>query len=274
MQTAFSGVHALVTGGSSGIGLAISRELAAHGAHVHVAARRAAVLDAACAEISRVRRDSGQSVVAHVCDVASEDAVAQLFAALRAQDAEPDIVINSAGVSLPGYFDAIPVDDFRRVMQVNFMGTLHVLKHAVPPMMARGRGHILNVGSVASLVGVFGMTPYCASKFAVRGLTESLRSELTPHHITVSLLCPPDTDTPMLAAEAPLLPRETAALSKTAGVLSAAQVAKAAVRGLARGDALIVPGFEGRVTALAQRLVPGLVQRISDRIVRTARASC
>ena len=271
MQTVFSGVNALVTGGSSGIGLAISRELAARGAHVHIAARRAEVLDAACAEIAGVRQHPAQQVVAHVCDVASEDAVARLFATLRSHHAEPAVVVNSAGLSLPGYFDDLPIEDFSRVMQVNFMGTLHVLKHAVPLMTARGRGHILNVGSIASLLGVFGMTPYCASKFAVRGLTESLRAELAPHHIVVSLLCPPDTDTPMLAAEAARMPRETAALSKTAGVLSATQVAMAAIRGMERGQALIVPGLEGRVTALAQRLMPGLVRHINDRIVRTAR---
>jgi 3-dehydrosphinganine reductase len=98
-----------------------------------------------------------------------------------------------------------------------------------------------------------------------------LRSELKPHGIVVSLLCPPDTDTPMLAAEAALMPRETAALSKTAGVISATVVARAAIRGMERGQALIVPGLEGRFTALAQRLVPGVVERISDRIVRAAR---
>jgi 3-dehydrosphinganine reductase len=268
----FAGVNALVTGGSSGIGLAIARELAARGAHVHIAARRAGVLAEACKEISRVRHQSAPPPVAHVCDVASERDVAELFAALGAQHAEPGILVNSAGVSLPGYFEAIPLEEFNRVMQINFTGTLHVLKQAVPLMRARGGGHILNVGSVASLIGVFGMTPYCASKFAVRGLSDSLRSELKPHGIVVSLLCPPDTDTPMLAFEARLKPRETEALSKSAGVISAAVVAKAAIRGMERGRALIVPGLEGRFTALAQRLMPGMVERISDRIVRAARA--
>lgn len=267
----FSGVTALVTGGSSGIGLAIAGELAARGAHVHIAARRAQMLDEACTEIARRRHAAAPPPVGHVCDVASEHSVAQMFAELRAQNSEPGIIVNSAGVSLPGYFESIPVEEFTRVMQINFMGTLHVLKQAVPLMVARRGGHILNVGSVASLMGVFGMTPYCASKFAVRGLSDSLRSELKPHGIVVSLLCPPDTDTPMLAAEAALKPPETTALSKTAGVISATVVATAAMRGMERGQALIVPGLEGRFTALAHRLLPGMVERISDRIVRAAR---
>lgn len=267
----FLGTHALITGGSSGIGLAIGRELATRGAHVHLAARRAAELEAAAKQVAGARQAPDQLVVTHQCDVSSQADVAKLFAELLARNCEPGVIVNSAGVSLPGYFEAIPVEEFERVMQVNFMGTLHVLKQAVPLMMARGRGHILNIGSVASLIGVFGMTPYCASKFAVRGLTESLRSELKPHGITVSLLCPPDTDTPMLAAEAALKPRETEALSKTAGVVSAELVAKAAMRGLARRQATIVPGLEGQFTALAQRLVPGVVERISDRMVSRAR---
>ncbi len=267
----FSGANALITGGSSGIGLAIAVELAGRGAHIHIAARRTSVLETACLEIGRAKQRPQQQVVAHACDVASPDDVARLFAQLHSAGADPSIVVNSAGMTLPGYFESVSVEEFERVMQVNFMGTLHVLKHAVPLMMARGRGHILNVGSVASLIGVFGMSPYCSSKFAVRGLTESLRSELKPHNISVSLLCPPDTDTPMLATDALLMPRETKALSKTAGVLSPQVVARAAVLGLARGQAVIVPGFDGRFTALAQRLVPGLVERISDRIIARAK---
>jgi 3-dehydrosphinganine reductase len=267
-----AGASALVTGGSSGIGLAIAAELVAAGADVHLAARRPEVLESARLSLESARRHAAQRIDAHVCDVASALAVAGLVGDLARAGATPSIVVNSAGISRPGCFDTAAIDDFEDLMRVNFMGTVHVLKHAVPPMMAKQRGHILNVASVAGLLGVFGMPAYCASKFAVRGLSETLRAELKPHGIHVSLLCPPDTDTPMLAAEAATKPAETAALSRAAGIMTAAAVARAAMRGLARGQATIVPGFDSRVTALAQRFAPGLVERLSDRIVRRAQS--
>jgi 3-dehydrosphinganine reductase len=261
------GTRALVTGGSSGIGLAIAADLAARGIAVHIAARDRTRLDAAL----RTFDGAGADVRTHDCDVASAPDVAALFARLRADGAMPDIIVNSAGISCPGYFETLPLADFDRVMRVNYFGTLHVLKEAVPHLIALRRGWILNVASVAGLMGVFGMAPYAASKFAVRGLSETLRAELKPHGITVSLLCPPDTDTPMLQADVARQPVETTALSKAAGVLSAAEVARAALAGLARGRAIIVPGRDARLTTLLLRLAPGLVERLSDRIVRRAR---
>ncbi len=264
------GTHALVTGGSSGIGLAIAMELSRLGCHVHIAARRVDVLDRARYTIEAERLHATQQILAYSRDVSDRSDVAALFDALRAQHAEPAIVVNSAGVTRPGHFEEIPVEEFERVMQVNYMGTVHVLKEAVPGMRARGAGHILNIGSMAALVGVFGLSAYSASKFAVRGLTACLRSELKPHGVVVSLLCPPDTDTPMLAAEAISTPDETAALAATTGVMTAGQVAQSALRGMRRRQAVIVPGLESRLTAAAERLVPGLVEGVSDRIVRQA----
>jgi 3-dehydrosphinganine reductase len=264
------GAHALVTGGSSGIGRSIAAELARLGCHVHLVARRPDRLLQAVDLVAAQRCASTQRIVSHTCDVSSESDVTALFAHLRTQSEEPSIVINSAGATRPGYVDALPLSAFEQLMAVNYFGTINVLKAAVPGMKTRGEGHILNVASLAALVGVFGMSAYCGSKFAVRGLTESVRAELRPHGINVSLLCPPDTDTPMLAEEVTTRPPETAALSESAGTLSPDFVAAVAVRGLQRGQALIVPGFEGRVTALTQRLAPGLVERISARIVRKA----
>jgi 3-dehydrosphinganine reductase len=265
-----NGAHALVTGGSSGFGLAIAMALSRLGCHVHIVARRVDVLDRAQHTIEAERLQPTQQIRAYAYDVASRSDVAALFDVLRASDAEPAIVVNSAGVTRPGHFEEIPVEEFERLMRVNYVGTLHVLKEAVPALKARGSGHILNIASVAGLLGVFGLSAYSASKFAVRGLTACLRSELKPHGVTVSLLCPPSTDTPMLAAEALSTPDETAALAARSGVMSAAQVAQAALHGMRRGHAVIVPGLESRLTAVAERFVPGLVERICDRIVSHA----
>lgn len=265
----FAGRHALTTGGSSGIGLAIAGELARAGCHVHIAARRRGPLDAALSALEASRADASQEFSAHSCDISDRAEVAALFSELRGAGRAPSIVVNSAGVSLAGYFQRTPEEDFARVMQVNYFGTLYVLKEAVPDMLAAREGRILNISSVAGLFGVFGYSAYCASKFAVSGLTQTLRSELKPHGIGVSLLCPPDTDTPMLDAEADN-PPETRALSKTSGLLTAERVARAATSGLRRGRAVIVPGVEGKLITAAQRFAPGLVERLGDWIIRRA----
>jgi 3-dehydrosphinganine reductase len=265
----FAGRHVLTTGGSSGIGLAIAKELVRIGCHVHIAARRRDALDRAISALEAVRVNASQEFSAHACDVSSPAEVTALFSLLRARGQPPSVVINSAGISLAGYFQQTSVEDFERVMRVNYFGTLYVLKEAIPDMVAAREGCILNVSSVAGLLGVFGYSAYCASKFAVCGLTQTLRSELKPHGIQVSLLCPPDTDTPMWRAEADN-PPETRALSQTGGLLTADQVARAAIRGLRGGKASIVPGAGGKLVAAAQRFAPGLLERVMDRIIRRA----
>ena len=134
-------------------------------------------------------------------------------------------------------------------------------------MKARGGGYIVNTSSMAGLIGVFGYTDYCASKFALVGFSEALRSELKPHGITVSVLCPPDTDTPGFATENQTKPEETRAISATAKVVSPDAVADELLRGMARERFLIIPGFDSRLGVLAKRFVPGVVQRVMDRTV-------
>lgn len=267
----FAGRHVLATGGSSGIGLAIARELARAGCHIHLAARGSEGLSQALAALEALRTGASQDFSAHSCDISVRAEVDSLFTQLRAKGRSPSIVVNSAGISLAGYFQQIPVEDFERVMQVNYFGTLYVLQQAVPEMLAAREGCILNISSIAGLRGVFGYSAYCASKFAVSGLTEVLRSELKPHGIQVSLLCPPDTDTPMFRAEADN-PPETKALSKAGGVLTPEQVARSAIRGLRRRKAIIVPGIEGKLITVAQRFAPGLVERVEDWMIRRAAA--
>lgn len=266
------GEHALVVGGSSGIGLALAREFVRKGACVHIAARRQNLLGSALAQLQRESPHPEAPHTAHSCDVTKDEDVARLFAELSALGGSPIIVVNAAGMTIPGLFVDAPGEDLERMMDANFMGTVRIVRAAVPHMIAQRRGYILNVSSLASLITCFGMTGYCASKFAVRGFTETLRAELKLDGIEVSLLCPPDTDTPMLAAEIPLRSLETDALSGSAQLLTAEQVAKAAIAGMEKGRATIVPGGTARLTALAQRLAPGLIEKLSHRIVQKARA--
>ncbi|MEM8930965.1 MAG: SDR family NAD(P)-dependent oxidoreductase, partial [Acidobacteriota bacterium] len=190
------GLDVLITGGSSGIGRAIARRCVETGAHVHLVARDATRLVDAQRELLRACVRPRQEVTWSACDVTSAEAVEVLFARLQQIGFVSELVVNSAGIGMPGTYSSLSLDDYERAMQVHYVGTLRILDRVIPGMVERGRGDILNIGSIAALLGVYGLSAYCASKFAIRGFTESLRYELKPHGVSVSLLCPPDTETP------------------------------------------------------------------------------
>ena len=158
------------------------------------------------------------------------------------------MLITSAGLAKPGYFEEVPVSVFERTMAVNYFGTLYFVKAVVPAMRRRGRGAIVLISSGAGLVGLFGYTPYCPTKFAVRGLAESLRGELKLNGVSVTIVYPPDTDTPQLAEENRTKPVETKALTASAGLWTADEVARLTLEGVRRGAFAVAPGFQ--LTAL------------------------
>jgi 3-dehydrosphinganine reductase len=257
--------HVLITGGSSGIGLALARQAAAAGARVSLVARDAAKLAAA-------RTAVGEATFTAVADVAVE---AQLLAALAAAErahGPVDVLIASAGVARPGYFEEVPVAVFERTMAVNYFGTLYALKAVVPAMRARGRGAVVLVSSGAGLHGFFGYTPYAPSKFALRGLAEALRAEMKDTGVHVMIVYPPDTDTPQLAEENRTKPVETQAITAGGGLWTSDAVARLTLAGLARRRFTVTPGWQ--VTALAwlnSILAPMLFWHF-DRTARQARA--
>jgi len=246
----------LVTGGSSGIGLAAAKLLSAQGAHVWLAARRQGQLEAALKEVEAARQSSSQGcgiVAADLSDPAqAEAAVARVTRAAG----RLDVVINSAGITQPGYVQALPLEVFRRLMEVNYYGTVYVAKAALPGMLERGAGHIINISSMAGYVGVFGYSAYDATKFAVAGFSEVLRAEMNPHGIRVSVAFPPDTDTTQLKYEQPFTPAETKAISGAAKALSAETVARSILKQAEKGHFFIFPGFDSRLFYLLTSKLP------------------
>lgn len=269
---AFDGALAFIPGGSTGIGRAVAERLAARGADVAIFARRREPLEDAAAAIAARRTRPDQRVVWRQCDVADADATTAVLSAAIAELGTPDLLINCAGRAVPDYFERIATAQLVETLRINVGGTWNALQVVLPHMRARRRGHVVNVSSLAGLIGVFGYTDYCASKFALIGLSEALRSELRRDGVTVSVLCPPDTDTPALAEENRTKPAETRAVSAGASILSADAVAAALLDGIARHRFLIIPGREARFAHLMKRFFPGLVTWVMDRqVARAAR---
>jgi len=154
-------------------------------------------------------------------------------------------------------------------MKTNLYGAWNTISALLPHMRERG-GYIVNVSSMAGLIGVFGYTDYSASKFALIGLSEALRSELRRYGITVSVLCPPDTDPPGLQEENKTKPPETKATSARAKLMQPDAVARALINGMERRRFLIIRGFDGKLTFAVKRLFPGLVDWMMSRDIRKA----
>ncbi|HEY5789315.1 MAG TPA: SDR family oxidoreductase [Gammaproteobacteria bacterium] len=260
--------HALISGGSSGIGLALAQRLAHDGWSLSLLARdpgRLATAREALLAAGAARCET------HAVDVADAAAAHAAVAAATAALGTPDRVILSAGLALPQYFERLEQDDFRRLMQVNYFGTLHVIRAALPAMRERKRGHLVLVSSGAGLVGLYGYAAYSPTKFAVRGLAEVLRAELRADGIGVSVVFPPDTDTPQLAAEERTKPAETRAIAGAAKVWSADAVARVTLRGVERGRFYITPGWEMTALGALHSLLRVPLQYWFDRLARRAR---
>lgn len=239
----FEGKVALITGGSSGIGLALAKGLAAQGAHVWITGRREDALSAAQREILNA---TGQTCNLFAADVTDASRVEKLIAEITRRDGVPDLVINSAGVTRPGYMQELGLDVFREMMEINYFGTVNVVKAVLPGMMSRGTGHIVNISSVAGFGGVFGYSAYGASKYAVRGFSDVLRSEMKAYGLRVSVVFPADTDTPQLAYERPFQPPETKIMNGKAKVRSADEVAKTILRDVQKNKYVILIGEDAK----------------------------
>jgi NAD(P)-dependent dehydrogenase (short-subunit alcohol dehydrogenase family) len=263
----FAGKNVYITGGSSGIGLSTAKLLAAAGAHISVFARGRERLESASQEIRSLRRSENQGVSWTALDVSRKDQVDQVMATAVGEFGAPDLLINCAGRAYPRYFEDITYEQFDETMRTNFFGVWHTVSALVPHMKERG-GHIVNVSSMSGFVGVFGYTDYAASKFAIIGFSEALRSELRRYGIRVSVLCPPDTDTPGFQVENRTKPEETQAVSAAARVMRPDDVAKGLIQGIRKGKFLIIPNFEGRMIYLVKRVFPSLLDRIMDRDIR------
>jgi NAD(P)-dependent dehydrogenase (short-subunit alcohol dehydrogenase family) len=198
MMDTLEGKHAVVTGASRGIGLAIARRLAAGGARVTLMARDAAALEAAA-------RQLGGAVAWQVVDVADQASVAEAFARAGAAD----ILVNNAGQAASSPFVKTDAAMWQRMLDVNLTGAYHCIQAALPPMLEAGWGRIVNVASTAGLTGYRYVAAYCAAKHGLVGLTRALALELASKGITVNAVCPGYTETDIVREAVANIVRKT-----------------------------------------------------------------
>jgi 3-dehydrosphinganine reductase len=257
------GKVSLITGGSSGIGLAAARWLAANGSHVWLVARRA---DSLAAAMEKLPCKQGQICGMVPADVSDPKQVTEAVERVTAAAGCPDLLFNSAGVVQPGYFHDLGRDVFHWMMEVNYFGTVYTTQAILPGMIARGTGHIVNISSIAGFIGLFGYTAYASSKFAVRGFSDALRAELKPLGINVSIAFPPDTETPQLFYEIPFRLPEQKALNNIPP-LSPERVANEILKGVSRGKYVILPGFYAKLFYFLSHVLNPAVNPVLDWLV-------
>ncbi|XVF13938.1 hypothetical protein REPUB_Repub09cG0013000 [Reevesia pubescens] len=239
--------HVFITGGSSGIGLALARQAASQGAKVSLLARSLNKLEEAKESI---RLYSGVDVSIFSADVRDYDAVQRAV-----DDAGPiDVLVINQGVFVPQELEKQGLDEVKFMIDVNLMGSFNVIKAALPLMKKnkdRGPTSIALISSQAGQVGIYGYTAYSASKFGLRGLAEALQQEVIADNIHVSVIFPPDTDTPGLEQENKVKPELTKIRAGSSGSMKADEVAKKALDGIKSGTFIVPCNFEGRMLAIA-----------------------
>ena len=264
--TSFEGRNVCIFGGSSGIGLEVAKQLSGLGAHIVIFARGETKLRQAVIDIEKERHGNHQKVEYQSVDISVHQDVENSVRAAVEKLGNPDILINCAGRAVPDYFENISFSQFEETMKINLFGMWSSVS-AVLPYMKENGGVIVNTSSVAGFLGTFGYVDYAASKFGIIGFSEALRSEVKRHNISVSILCPPDTQTPGFDVENETKPKETKAISDGAGVLGVEKVVAILIRDLKKGKKMIIPGFDAKVVYYLKRWCPALVDFVMDRTV-------
>lgn len=251
----FKGTRSLVTGGSSGIGLEISRLLANEGSEVIMLARDRNKLKKASKSVKGCKMFSSD-----VSDKKSLDEVAsKVF-----EGGALDILVNCAGISIPGGITDLDQRAVEDTLDINLLGTINSCRSFLPGM--EEGSHVVNFSSMAGIVGIYGYTAYSASKFGVIGFSQALRMELKDRGIGVSVVLPPDTDTPQLHSEDRLKPKRTRRISGSIPIARPEWVAKRTLDSARSRRFMVVLTLRGKLLYRASCCFPEATRWYIDRL--------
>lgn len=260
----FAGKVVLITGGSRGLGLVIAREFGSRGAMIAICARDREELERAKTDLE----SSGIEVFDAVCDVRDQGDVEILAADVRARFGRIDVLINNAGVIQVGPLDSQTQHDFEEAMRIHFWGSFYAMRAVVPEMRKRGDGRIVNIASIGGKIAVPHLAPYCASKFALAGLSSAMQTELAAEGISVTTVYPGlmRTGSHINASFKGQHRKEFALFSLVNGLpvtsTSAENAARQIADATARGDAELVISPQAKISAKFSALFPNITSRI------------
>ncbi len=271
-----NGKLAVITGGSSGIGLAVAFDLAKKGARILIVARNEKKLAAAAAQLNEV---SAFPVITVSADIGNLQDVQKIKLAVQAVAPCADIVVNSAGIVSAGLLADTPLAEWERLYSLNVRGLVAVLQALTPNMETQSKidkqsRHIVNVASVAGLIGFPGMSAYSATKGAVILLSECLRAELSVYNIGVTVVCPAYVKTPIAETVQAFgrmdHPKVYSGIAKTfaRADLTPQQVAASTLKAMAKNKGLVVLGKQGIIGNLIKRLSPAMMSRFASKAAR------
>lgn len=255
---------ALITGGSRGLGLVLARQLAAEGARLVLLARDGEELQRAVADVAA----RGAEVLGVPCDVRSQDAVDSAVKRVIDRFGRIDLLINNAGTITVGPVDHMSMEDFNDALAMHLYAPLYAMLAAIPQMRVQGEGRIVNISSIGGKVGVPHLAPYCASKFALVGLSEAIRAELAEDNIHVTAVCPGlmRTGSPNNALFKGRNTEEYTwfALMDANPLLSisAERAARKIVNAARHGDAQLVISMQAKLAVVANNLMPEFSARL------------
>lgn len=241
--------HAVITGGSSGIGLSLARQMLARGYRVSLLARREELLKAAKTMLVAETCCDENALHIESVDVCNPQALSQALTRCKATLGDCDILVTSAGIVAPNPLELAESNEISAQIATNLAGTIQTVKAVYGSMVARRAGQIMVISSGAAFIGLYGYTAYCASKWGLRGFVEALRCEAREHNVTASICYPPDTLTPQYFDEITKRPVQAVALMGKVKPVHPDYVAQQIMRALDRGKLEVNFGLSLRLLA-------------------------
>ncbi|MFX1481314.1 MAG: SDR family oxidoreductase [Promethearchaeota archaeon] len=269
-KPSLTGKTAILCGASTGIGKATAKEFVLLGANICIIARRSDILNDAVEDLRKDLIHNSQFVESINCDATNMEKLKPLIESFIEKHGVPEYLINLVGYALPDYIENYKFEDFKENMEINYYGQLIPTLIILPHYLKEKRGHIGFVSSVAGYFGVMGYSAYSPTKFAIVGLAETLRNELSPYNINISIIFPPDTQTPAFERENIKKPKECMIMSERGGLVQPEQVARPLIEGIIKKKFYILIG-KAKFLWRMKRLFPNLVNNISDKELKKAR---
>jgi 3-dehydrosphinganine reductase len=260
----------VITGGSSGIGLAVAKEFARRYARITIISRDIEKLKVAQSAIQKINGEIVVDIIA--ADVSLKEQITAAIDAVGIKSGTIDVLINCAGIAAHGRFADLTNEQFEKTLQVNYMGVVYASKAAWKYLKA-AKGQLSFVSSVAGYLGLIGYSNYAPTKFAITGLAECLFYEGRDDNIRVSIIYPPDTDTPLLHNERQNTLPECLALSKNIEVKTPEEVAMIYIRGLQKNRFEIYCDFNSRLIRSFKNNLPKVFALAKDMVIKKSRKS-